>query len=319
MAGKDYYGILGVSKSASQDEIKKAYRKMAMKYHPDRNKGDKTAEAKFKDISEAYAVLSDAEKRKQYDMFGSEGFQNRFTQEDIFRDFDFGNIFREFGFSGGSGGRGQNIFGQIFGNTGQTRHFRSSGSPFGSTFGAYGNGRATAIKGQDLVYELSITLEEAFTKTEKVISYQAGGPQQDKISVKIPEGISSGKKLRLQGKGKPGINGGPAGDLFIQIKILDHPIFKRDGDDLISTADIKFTEAVLGTEIDVATIDNKTLRLTVPPGTQNNAKFRFKGYGMPRIDGSGRGDAYVIINVSVPKKLNKKQKGLVTELAKEGF
>ena len=318
MAGKDYYTILGVTKSASQEEIKKAYRKMAMKYHPDRNKGDKSAEAKFKDISEAYAVLSDAEKRKQYDMFGSEGFQNRFTQEDIFRDFDFGSIFKEFGFSGSSGGRGQNIFSQIFGNTGQTQ-YRRGGSPFGSPYGAYGGGRAPGIKGQDLVYELSITLEEAFTKTEKLISYQAGGPQQDKVSVKIPQGITSGKKLRLQGKGKPGLNGGPPGDLFIQIKILDHPVFKREGDDLIFSTDIKFSEAVLGTEINVTSIDDKTLRLTIPPGTQDHARFRLKGYGMPRMNGSGRGDAFVMMNISIPKKLNKKQKNLITELAKEGL
>ena len=316
MAGKDYYNILGIAKSASTDEIKKAYRKLAMKYHPDHNKDDKTAEAKFKDISEAYAVLSDAEKRKQYDMFGSEGFQNRFTQEDIFRDFDFGSIFKEFGFSS-RGGRGSNIFGQIFNNMGQNQ-YRSTSSPFGSPFNTHG-GRPTAIRGQDLVYELSITLNEAFTATDKVISYQAGIPQQDKVSVKIPEGISTGKKLRLQGKGKPGINGGPPGDLFIQIRVLDHPIFTREGDDLILTKNIKFSEAGLGTEIDVETIDKKTLRLKIPPGTQNNARFRLKGYGMPNMAGHARGDCYVIANISIPKKLNKKQKALVEEMVKVGL
>jgi curved DNA-binding protein len=317
MAGKNYYTILGVSKSASKEEIKKAYRKLAMKYHPDRNKGDKTAEAKFKDVSEAYAVLSDTNKRKQYDMFGSEGFQNRFTQEDIFRDFDFGNIFREFGFGGGSG-RGQNIFSQIFGNAGQSQ-YRSGRSPYGSPFGSFGGGRPAGIKGQDLVYELAIPLEEAFEKSEKVISYQAGGLQHDKVSVKIPAGISTGKKLRLQGKGKPGLNGGPPGDLYIQVKVLDHSIFKREADDLYCTKEIKFTEAVQGTEIDVTTIDKKTLRLTIPPGTQNNAKFRLKGYGMPHMNGNGRGDTYVMVSILVPKKLNKKQKDLVAEMAKAGF
>ncbi|MBW2610328.1 MAG: DnaJ domain-containing protein [Deltaproteobacteria bacterium] len=315
MAGKNYYTILGVAKSASPEEIKKAYRKLAMKYHPDHNKGNKKAETKFKDISEAYAVLSDKEKRKQYDMFGSEGFQNRFTQEDIFRDFDFGSVFKEFGFRGRGGG--QNIFSQIFGSSGQS-HFNGGGSPFDSPFGTYG-GRARAIKGQDLIYELSVTLEDACKNTEKVISYQAGGPQQDRVSVKVPAGISSGKKLRLKEKGNPGLNGGPPGDLFIQIKVLEHPVFKREGDDLITTRQIKFSEAVLGTEIEVPTIDEKTLRLKIPPKTQSNAKFRLNGYGMPHMNGSGRGDTYVIINISVPKRLNKKQKALVEEIAEAGL
>jgi len=315
MSGKDYYKILGVSKSASPEEIKKSYRKLAMKYHPDRNKGDKEAEAKFKDVSEAYAVLSNPEKRKQYDMFGSEGFQSRFTQEDIFRDVDFGSIFKEFGF--GSGGRSQNIFSQIFGGMGQT-HFRGGGSPFDSSFGSQ-RGRAHGVRGQDLVYELSLTLEEAATTTDKVISYNIEGTQQDGVSVKIPAGISTGKKLRLQGKGKAGLYGGPPGDLYIQIKVLEHPLFNRDGDDLILTREIKFSEAILGTDIEVPTIDEKTLRLKIPPGTQSNAKFRLKGYGMPHMNGSGRGDVYVKITIAVPTKLNKKQKALVKEIAELGL
>ena len=315
MSGKDYYQILGISKSASADEIKKAYRKLAMKYHPDRNKGDKGAEAKFKDISEAYAVLSDSEKRKQYDMFGAEGFQRRFTQEDIFREFDFGSIFKEFGFGGG--GRGSNIFSQIFGRTGQT-NFRGGGSPFDSPFGTHGT-HSQSMKRQDLVYELSITLEEATKTTEKVISYQAGGDQQNEVSVKIPAGISTGKKLRLQGKGQPGMYGGPPGDLYIQIRVLNHPLFKREGDDLYLTRDIKFSEASLGTEIEVPTIDKKTLRLKIPTGTQGNAKFRLKGYGMPHMKGNGRGDAYVQVNIAIPEKLNKKQKAMIEEIAELGL
>ncbi len=315
MAGKDYYKILGVTKSASADEIKKAYRKLAMKYHPDRNKDNKDAETRFKDISEAYAVLSNKEKRKQYDMFGSEGFQNRFTQEDIFRDFDFGNIFREFGFE--SGGRGQGIFSHIFGGMGQN-NFRSGGGPFHTPFGAQG-GRTRPIKGKDIVYGLSLTLEEAFENTEKVISYTAGEPEQANVSVKIPAGVSTGKKLRLQGKGHPGLNGGPKGDLYIQIKILDHPLFRREDDNLILNREIKFSEAVLGTEIEIPTIDKKTLRLKVPPSTQGNAKFRLKGYGMPHMNSKGRGDAYVTVNISVPKNLDKKQKTLIKEISKAGL
>ena len=316
MSGKDYYKILGVSKSASPEEIKKAYRKLAMKYHPDRNKGDKAAEATFKNISEAYAVLSDVEKRKQYDMFGAEGFQNRFSQEDIFRDVDFGTIFREFGFGGG--GRSSNIFSQIFGGGGQA-NFRGGGTPFDTPFGAHRTGRAQGMRGQDLVYELSITLEDAISTGEKIISYQAGDRQQTEVSVKVPAGISSGKKLRLQGKGQPGVYGGPPGDLYIQIRVLDHPVFQRDGDDLQLVREIKFSEAALGTEIDVSTIDKKTLRLKIPPGTQNNARFRMKGYGIPHMNGNGRGDAFVLVNITVPNKLNKKQKALIKEIAELGL
>ena len=287
---------------------------MALKYHPDQNQGDKTAEAKFKEISEAYAVLSNPEKKKQYDMFGADGFQKRFTQEDIFRDVDFGSVFKEFGF--GSGGRGQNIFSHIFGGQGQT-HFRSGGSPYDSRFGGQG-GRPQGLKGQDLIYELSSTLEDVFTTTDKIISYQAGG-SQERVSVKVPKGISTGKKLRLKGKGQPGQNGGPSGDLYIKIKILDHPLFRREGDDLISPREIKFSEAALGAEIEVTTIDKKTLRLKIPPGTQNNAKFRLNGYGMPHTEGDGRGDAYVQVVINPPKKLNKKQKELVKKLAEAGM
>jgi len=314
MSGKDYYQLLGISKSASAEEIKKAYRKMALKYHPDRNKDNKEAEAKFKEISEAYAVLSNPEKKKQYDMFGADGFQRRYSQEDIFRDFDFGSIFSDLGFGGPGRGRGANIFGQIFGNMGQSQQFRGSGSPFGGF-----SEQPRGIRGQDLVYELSITLEEAFNGSEKVITYHIGGGEKQEVSVKIPAGISAGKKLRLKNKGQPGQYGGPTGDLFIQIKLLNHPIFKREGDDLYITKDLKFTEAALGTEIEVPTIDNKTLKLIIPAGTQPNAKFRFKGYGLPHMNGSGRGDAYVKISPLVPKKLNKKQRDLVNELAKTGL
>ena len=311
MSGKDYYQILGVSKSASKEEIKKSYRKLALKYHPDQNKGDKAAEAKFKAISEAYAVLSDAKKKKQYDMFGADGFNQRFSQEDIFRDVDFGTIFKEFGFGGR--GRSQNIFSQMFGGQGQT-HFRTAGTGQGNPFG----GQSQAIKGRDMVYELAITLEEAAKTTNKMISYSEGGPQK-RVSVKVPEGIATGKKLRLPGKGQAGFNGGPNGDLYIQIKVLDHSLFKREGDQLILNREIRFSEAAMGGEIEVPTIDGKTLRLKIPPGTQSDAKFRLKGYGMPRMKGSGRGDAFVVIAIEVPKKLNKKQKALVKELAEQGF
>jgi curved DNA-binding protein len=311
MQGKDYYKILEVPRTATQEEIKKSYRKLAMKYHPDRNKGDKMSESKFKDINEAYAVLSNEEKRKQYDTFGAEGFGRRFSQEDIFRDFDFSSIFKEFGFGGGG-----NIFSQFFGSAGRGY----SGSRTGGYDSAYQNfhGRPQMMKGQDLTYELALTLEEAATSSTKVISYHEGG-RQETVSVKVPAGISTGKKLRLSGKGAASPHGGPNGDLYVLIRVLDHPVFKRDGDDLLLTREIKFTEALSGTEIEVPAIDQKTLRLKIPPGTQNQAKFRMKGYGMPRMDGGGRGDAYVRVSIIVPAKLNKKQKALLKEMEDAGF
>jgi len=311
MQGKDYYKILEVPRTATQEEIKKSYRKLAMKYHPDRNKGDKTSESKFKDINEAYAVLSNEEKRKQYDTFGAEGFGRRFSQEDIFRDFDFSSIFKEFGFGGGG-----NVFSQFFGGGGQGF---SGARGFGRDAGFQGfQGRPQMMKGQDLTYELALTLEEAATSTTKVISYREGG-KQETVSVKVPAGISTGKKLRLSGKGAVSPHGGPNGDLYVLIRVLDHPVFKREGDDLGLTKEIKFTEALSGTEIEVATIDRKTLRLKIPPGTQNHAKFRMKGYGMPRMDGDGRGDAYVHVSIAVPSRLNKKQKALLKDMEDAGF
>ncbi|MBN1626774.1 MAG: DnaJ domain-containing protein [Deltaproteobacteria bacterium] len=317
MSAKDYYTILGVSKTASADEIKKSYRKLAMKYHPDRNKDNKDAEARFKDVSEAYAVLSDKEKRKQYDTFGSEGFQNKFSQDDIFRNFDFSDIFREFGFKGrSSGGGGPDLFSQIFGNMGRGG-FKGQGASFNNAYGHHN--RPQPVKGRDMAYELSLSLEDTFETSEKLISYNVGNPGQESISVKVPAGIRTGKKLRLQGKGHQGLNGGPNGDLYIEIRIIDHHLFKRDGDDLFISRDIRFTEAALGTVIEVPTIDKKTLKLKIPPGTQGSAKFRLKGYGMPHMGERGRGDAYVIINILVPRELDKKQKDILKKASESGL
>jgi curved DNA-binding protein len=310
MAEMDYYQLLGVSRDATIDEIKKAYRKLAMKYHPDKAKGDKKqAEEKFKQISEAYAVLSNPEKKKEYDQFGSQAFKAKFSQEDIFRGFDFSEIF-DVGIS-------DNIFSRIFGGLGggrprgRTRIFR-----FGGPEGYQGQVQAT--KGQDLQVEMPITLHEMTFGAEKLVSFSHEG-QVEKISVKIPPGTLPGKKLRLSGKGSPSPFGGPAGDLYVKLKEVEHPVFKREGGDLYVDRRIKFTEAILGTKVTVPTLDGKTMSLKVPPGTQSHTKMRLKNYGIPSANGKSRGDQFVRIIVETPANLTKKQKTLLEELAKEGL
>ena len=302
---KDYYDILGVNKSASSEEIKKSYRKLAMKYHPDHTKGDKAAEEKFKKISEAYAVLSDKEKRKEYDTFGAEGFGQRFSQEDIFRGFDFGDIFREFGFGGST------FFG---GRRGGTRHPYGSGSPFG--FG--GEQQQAQIKGSDLTYELPLTLYEVVSGAKKQVTLQHQG-RSEKIEVKIPKGMVSGKKLRLTGKGNPSPFGGPSGDLYIQAKVIDDPNYEVSGYDLYLNRDVKLSEALLGTTLSVPTLEDKTLNLKIPPGTKPGTKLRMTGHGLPVMKEKKKGDLYVRINIKMPKKLSREQKKLIQELADTGL
>jgi curved DNA-binding protein len=305
MAAKNYYTILGVNKNASGEEIKRAYRKLAMKYHPDRNPNKKEAEERFKEINEAYAVLSDKEKRKQYDTFGAEGFQQRFTQEDIFRGFDFDEIL-----SGLFGGRGRREF----------RFGGRSGSDFGDLFGrqaGYQDMSRMSQKGEDATYEITISLEEAAWGGEKRINYRKNG-RVEEVSVKIPRGIPSGKKLRLAGKGMEGRNGGPPGDLYLQVSVKEHPVFSREGDDLIVEKEINFSEAVLGTTIEVPTLEG-IKKVKIPPGTQSHTKMRLKGLGIPHFQGEGKGDEYVKVIVNVPKKMTEKSKGLIQELAKEGI
>ena len=304
MATRDYYNILGVGKNASDEEVKRAYRKLAMKYHPDRNPNRKEAEERFKEINEAYAVLSDKEKRKQYDTFGAEGFRQRFTQEDIFRGFDFDEIL-----SGLFGGRGKREF----------KFGRRGGFDFGDIFGqtAYQDMGRMPQKGEDILYELTISLEESASGGEKRISYRKNGKMEE-VTVKIPRGIPQGKKLRLAGKGMEGRNGGPPGDLYLQISIKDHPFFKREGDDLIVEKEINFSEAALGTTVEVPTLEGKKI-VKVPTGTQSHTKMRLKGLGIPHFQGEGRGDEYVRVIVKVPKKLTEKSREIVEELAKEGI
>jgi molecular chaperone DnaJ len=356
---RDYYEVLGVSKNASQDEIKDAYRKLAMQYHPDRNKAP-DAEEKFKEISEAYAVLSDDQKRRQYDTLGHAGFDQRYSAEDIFRGADFESIFRDIGFG----------FGDLF------RTF------FGGGFG--GGFRERANRGQDLVYDLELTLKEAAKGVEKEILVPrtekcevCGGSgaspgtspitcpkcngagrirnmrrssfamyvqvtpcsnckgrgtliespckkchgtglvkKRRKISVKVPAGIDEGYQLRLRGEGGVAANGGESGDLYVLVHIVPHKLFMREGDDLWYVLMIGYPQAALGAEVSVPTLDGSAT-VKIKPGTQAGETIQLRGKGMPRFRGYGKGDLLVRVGVSVPKKLTKKQRALLEQLAEE--
>jgi curved DNA-binding protein len=296
---KSYYEILGIPKGSSKDVIKDAYRKLAMQYHPDRNKSP-GAEEKFKEISEAYAVLSDDEKRKQFDNLGSTGFDQRYSREDIFRGADFDSIFRDMGVSSGFG----DLFSVFF-----------DGQDFVE--------RKRAIRGRDLGYEVYITLEEATRGVEKEIevprierSQKGLIKRERKITVKIPVGISEGYQLRLEGQGDAAQDGGPSGDLYIMIHMMPHQYFKRDGDDLLYNLYISFPQATLGAEVTIPAIEGKA-GLKIHPGTQPGQILRVRDRGMPRMGRVGRGDLRVRVNVVVPKKITQRQNTLLEELAKE--
>ena len=304
MAGKDYYTVLGVSKDASDEEIKKAYRRLAMKYHPDHTKGDTKAEDKFKGISEAYAVLSDKEKRQQYDRFGSEGFHQQYSQEDIFRNFDFGNIFREFGFGGGF----------TTGRQGGVRFsFGRGDAPYD-----FGMGGGAAAKGSDLEYELSLTLQEVATGTSKTLDFQHDG-RSERLTVKIPQGMISGKKLRLAGKGAPSPMGGSPGDLYIRSRVQPDSRFTPDGHDVLIYRNIKLTEAVLGTSLSVPTLEGKAMNVKIPPGTRHGTRLRLAGLGIPMMRSAERGDLFVVVQVDLPKDLSEEQQELFEKLAATGL
>ena len=353
---RDYYEVLGVSKGASDDEVKKAYRKLAKKYHPDLNPNNKEAEAKFKEVNEAYEVLSDSQKRARYDKFGhaandpNSGFGG-FGGQGGFDGFDFGDIFESF-FGGGFGGRGQ----------------RTKNGP---------------RRGNDLRYALDITFKEAAFGVEKEISIQrmetcdvchgscgkpgekpvtckncngkgqisykqntpfgqfvttktcevCGGEgtvvlhpcskcggrgrikQNRKIKVSIPAGIDDGQSISMRGEGEAGQKGGPSGDLYISIRIKEHPIFKRRDNNVYCEIPITFTQAALGAEIEVPTIDGR-VKYSIPEGTQTGSVFRLKGKGIKALRGSGRGDQYVTVKVEIPKKLKENQKAILREFDK---
>ena len=290
----DYYAVLGLEKNANADQVKKAYRKLALKYHPDKNPDDKKAEERFKEISEAYAVLSDPEKKKQYDQYGDAAFHQRFSQEDIFRNADFGDIFREFGFSGG----GDDIFSQLFG--GRSSHHRPR-----------------PRKGQDFLMRITIPFRQAILGGERRVDIDRGG-QTEQLQVRIPPGVEPGQKLRISGKGGSSQNGGPTGDLMLEISITKDPRFRRKDNNLFTTVKVPFTGACLGTTVAVETLE-ETKRIKVKPGTQSGSKIRLKGFGVPGRSGKPAGDLYAVVDISVPQELNEKQKVLIEKLREEGI
>lgn len=322
MEYKDYYKVLGVDRSASQDEIKKAYRKLARKYHPDVNKEDATAESKFKDVNEAYEVLSDPEKRSKYDRFGSqwEQYANMGGRPE---DFDWsrwaspggGQSYgrtvsaEEFEQMFGSGGLGgfSDFFEALFGGMGRQR---AGGSPFGA--GGFDTANFTNVRqrGRDQEHTVEITLEEAFYGTTRALQYENGR----RIEAKIPRGVKDGSRIRLSGAGQQGVGGGQAGDLYLRVKILPHRDYERDGDDLKTAVPVDLYTLVLGGVADVSTID-RTVRLTIPPGTDSGKQFRLRGLGMPKLrQPDERGDLYATVTAELPKNLSEEEKKLFEQL-----
>ncbi|MCK4536378.1 MAG: DnaJ domain-containing protein [Desulfuromonadales bacterium] len=297
MMGKDYYAVLGIDKTAGEGQIKKAYRKLAIKHHPDKNPGDKQAEERFKEVSEAYAVLSDPEKKRQYDQFGDAGFHQRFSQEDIFRNADFGDIFREFGF-----GDGDDIFSQLFGGG------RRSG---------FQNRRPRPVKGQDYLMRVTIPFRQAILGGERRVDLDRNDTIEQ-IQVRIPVGVEPGQKLRIAGKGGASPSGGPPGDLLLEIHVTSDARFKRDGRNLLHTVKIPFTGACLGTSVEVPTL-SEVKRIKVKPGTQNGSKIRLRGFGVPGRAGQSAGDLYAVVEVTVPDHLTDEQKTLLKQLKEAGI
>ena len=346
MAKRDYYNVLGVNKSATPDQIKSAYRKLAVKHHPDKNKGDKAAEEKFKEASEAYHVLSSAERKQSYDNFGHAAFENGGGGKGGFGNFDFSSSFSD-------------IFEDFF----------------GEGFGGGRRSRRSNNRGSDLRYDLSITLEEAYTGKKQDIKFSTSekcdtckgsgskpghdagscsmcggngqvrsnqgfftvqqtcpqcsgsgeeitnpctscsgqGKQQasKRLSVSIPKGVDDGTRIRLAGKGEAGSRAAGSGDLYLFINVYSHDLFKRSDENLFFECPISIADAALGTSIEIPTIDGGKAKIKIPSGTQSGKQFRLKGKGMPHMRGSGIGDLYVQVNTEVPVSLNREQKELL--------
>ncbi|MCC6621230.1 MAG: DnaJ domain-containing protein [Deltaproteobacteria bacterium] len=294
MATKDYYKVLGVEKDASADDIKKAFRKLAMKDHPDRNQSPE-AEAKFKEANEAYAVLSDPDKRKQYDMFGADGFGQRFSQEDIFRGFDFGSMFDDLRAGAGKGGGGFD-FSSIFGQFGGGGRKQQRG------FNPFAGAESGPAQGRDTEAELVVSFHEAYHGGERELFVDGKG-----VKVRVPRGVRTGTKLRVRGKGQAGPGGGPQGDLILEVKVADHPIFRLDHDDLEMDLPVALTDLVLGGTASVDSPDGQTSTIKIPAGTAPGQRLRLRGKGFPKKSGE-LGDLLVRLVATIPKTLTDAQR-----------
>jgi DnaJ-class molecular chaperone len=287
MAKNDYYRSLGVERSASADEIRKAYKRLAKKYHPDANPNDKSAEARFKEIQTAYDVLSDAEKRRLYDQFGEAGV-NAGSRAG-------GN---PFGFGGGGGGSGPIDLGDLFGGSGGV----DLGDLFGQAFAGGGRrGQGRARKGADLQTGITVPFAIAAEGGPYDVSVNRGG-KVERFTAMIPPGIEDGKTIRLSGQGEPGPAG--AGDLYIRVQVAPHPYFKRDGFDLLVDCPLTVAEAALGAKVDVPTLSEGHVTMTIPGGASSGTKLRLKGKGLRNPQTGERGDQFVVVKIVVPRKLD---------------
>jgi DnaJ-class molecular chaperone len=282
---KDYYQELGVSRGANDQEIKQAYRKLARKYHPDINPGDKQAEARFKAINEAYEVLSDKEKREKYDRFGSDW--KRYEQAGPGAEYggpgDFSDLFETL-FGGGAGRRGG------------------------------GGGFNVRLDGQDVDQPVEITLEEAFNGTQRSLQFASPNGTPRTLTVKIPPGVDTGNRVRVPGEGAPGLNGGARGDLYLVVRVLPHSRFERKGNDLHITVMTSLYTLLLGGQVAVPALTGKTISLSIPEQTQNGRVFRLGGQGMPQPQRTQRGDLYVTVQAELPTQLNERERELFGEL-----
>ena len=311
---RDYYEVLGVKRDASEKEIKQAFRKLARKFHPDVNPGDPTAAEKFKEVSEAYEVLSDAEKRKAYDVFGAQWKQ---AQQAGARGFDFqqpgggGTFHFDLGGDQDINEVLRNLFG-LGGGFGRGFEERGGFGGFGDLFGQARRGPrggARAHRGADVSADVEATIEEAYHGGHKAVLINGR-----RVEVKIPPGVDTGTRLRLGGMGERGPGGGPAGDLYLTVRVRPHPTFQREGDNLRSEVPVSFRTAALGGEAKVPTIRGGSVQMKIPAGTQGGQTFRLGGLGMPRRGGAGYGDLLARVNVTVPKDLTDRQRQIIEEL-----
>jgi len=321
MEFKDYYATLGVTKASSEKEIKQAYRKLARKFHPDVNPGDKAAEARFKDINEAYEVLGDAAKRSKYDELGA-----NWRQYEQAERAGAANPFAGWNANSGAapGGGGfrtmtQEEMEDLFGDQNPFSDFFTTffGGSGGAPAGARGGrgGRPRARGGRDIEHELDLTLDEAYHGTTKRLALSHGGAPRTK-DVRIPAGVGDGSRVRVPGEGEPGTGGGPAGDLYLRLRLAPHPTFERRGQDLHTNVAVPVPIAVLGGEVDVPTMAGKAVRLKIPPFTQNGQVFRLKTYGMPARGTHAQGDLYARVEAQVPTSLTAEEREHYTALAK---